>query len=156
MTDTTTTDTTQTTTDTILNRATARDMYRDGHTVAHIARTMNRPYNTVWSWIHRTGSLRGRTVDVIGLEWFDRVNGNSYHAVRVYVDRCEVARGQFQYGYGDQYKQTAVELLGDIGACRTRSLTPLWRMAEEQGFTVHTSIETTLKRNVVEWGDGGT
>ena len=42
-------------------------------------------------------------------KWFDKINGNTYHSVR--ITRCRdnaVIVGEFQYGYGDQYKQTAL------------------------------------------------
>ncbi len=44
------------------------------------------------------------------IKWFDRVNGNTYHSVR--VTRCEdgaVFSVPYQYGYGDHYRQTALE-----------------------------------------------
>ena len=44
------------------------------------------------------------------VKWFDKVNGNTYHSVR--VTRCAdgaVLYCQFQVGYGDQYRQTALE-----------------------------------------------
>jgi hypothetical protein len=43
------------------------------------------------------------------VKWFDKVNGNTYHSVN--VTRCEDGAkvfGQFQYGYGDAYRQTAL------------------------------------------------
>ena len=48
--------------------------------------------------------------------WFDKVNGNTYHSVRVV--RCEdgaVLYGPFQYGYGDSYRQTTLELMDKAG-----------------------------------------
>ena len=50
------------------------------------------------------------------VKWFDKVNGNTYHSVR--VTRCNdgaVCVGQFQYGYGEQYRYTALELMLDNG-----------------------------------------
>jgi hypothetical protein len=44
------------------------------------------------------------------VKWFDKVNGNTYHSVS--ITRNEdgaVIKGQFQYGYGDHYRQTAIE-----------------------------------------------
>ena len=44
------------------------------------------------------------------VKWFDKVNGNTYHSVR--ITRCrdgKVICGAYQYGYGDQYRQTALE-----------------------------------------------
>ena len=46
------------------------------------------------------------------VKWFDRINGNTYHSVR--VTRCEdgaVIYCPFQYGYGDHYRQTALEAM---------------------------------------------
>lgn len=44
--------------------------------------------------------------------WFDKVNGNTYHSVRVI--RCsdsETIAHKLTYGYGDMYRQTALELM---------------------------------------------
>ena len=41
--------------------------------------------------------------------WFDRVNGNTYHSVR--VTRCRDGKTlvcPMTYGYGDQYRHTAL------------------------------------------------
>ena len=55
-------------------------------------------------------------IHVIGKEWFDRVNGNSYNAVRfdVYItgkngDRVINIVLPFSYGYGDYYMQRVSE-----------------------------------------------
>ena len=47
--------------------------------------------------------------------WFDRINGNTYHSVAVYVDGKLVGVKPFQYGYGEQYLQTAHEVLQEAG-----------------------------------------
>jgi hypothetical protein len=47
--------------------------------------------------------------------WFDRVNGNTYHSVAVHVDGKLVGVNPFEYGYGTQYMQTALELLQKAG-----------------------------------------
>lgn len=44
------------------------------------------------------------------VKWFDKLNGNSYHSVR--VTRCKDGQtivGGFTYGFGDYYRQTAIE-----------------------------------------------
>ena len=43
-------------------------------------------------------------------KWRDKVNGNTYHNVIVLLDG-KVLRSGFKYGYGNQYKETAVEML---------------------------------------------
>ena len=44
--------------------------------------------------------------------WFDRVNGNTYHSVNITdTDTGAKLYGAMAYGYGDSYKQTALELM---------------------------------------------
>lgn len=60
-----------------------------------------------------------KTIDIIALEWFDRVNGNSYFAGTVTVNYGmqdeKTLKMPYQYGYGEHYKQMAFELLQDEG-----------------------------------------
>jgi hypothetical protein len=43
------------------------------------------------------------------VKWFDKVNGNTYHSVRIErVRDGKMIYCQFQYGYGDHYKYTAL------------------------------------------------
>lgn len=53
---------------------------------------------------------------VIAKKWFDKVNGNTYHSVRCvrHLDNAIVV-GEFQYGYGENYKQTALYAMFDAG-----------------------------------------
>ena len=51
------------------------------------------------------------SITVIGRRWFQRSYGNTYHTVRVMVDGVTVWTSEKQYGYGDQYVQTAEEWL---------------------------------------------
>lgn len=50
------------------------------------------------------------TLKIEGRRWFQKSYGNTYHSVTVYVND-EVLRKDFEYGYGNQYLQTAIELL---------------------------------------------
>lgn len=58
-------------------------------------------------------------IEIAGRKWFDRVNGNTYHAVVVYVvngsERETLRSRELVYGYGDGYLQTACELLQKAG-----------------------------------------
>ena len=51
--------------------------------------------------------------------WFDRINANTYHSVTVTVKHARkedlVLRRDYEYGYGEQYLQTAHELLSEAG-----------------------------------------
>ena len=51
-----------------------------------------------------------------GFKWFDKVNGNTYHSVRIV--RCRdgaTVTVPFTYGYGDHYKETALLAMGVAG-----------------------------------------
>lgn len=46
------------------------------------------------------------------VRWFDRINGNTYHSVRVTkLDDGKEIVSPMQYGYGDSYRQTALKLM---------------------------------------------
>lgn len=53
---------------------------------------------------------------VHGLRYHDRKNGNTYHAVRIFsattsANRCLLGTVPFTYGYGDQWKHSAMDFL---------------------------------------------
>ena len=55
------------------------------------------------------------TIHIEGRRWFQRGPGNTYHSVRIFRDGAQVAYLPFQYGYGEQFLQTAWEWLGKNG-----------------------------------------
>lgn len=54
-----------------------------------------------------------------GRKWFDRVNGNTYHGVTVTIKHNKgddlILHSGRVYGYGEQYIQTAIELIQKAG-----------------------------------------
>ncbi len=46
-----------------------------------------------------------------GRRWFQRGPGNTYHSVRIYGNGELLATLPYQYGYGDQFLQTALDWL---------------------------------------------
>ena len=53
-----------------------------------------------------------------GFEWFDKINGNSYHTIKItnLKDNCVIYRSEnIVYGYGSQYEQTAYDELIKLG-----------------------------------------
>lgn len=52
---------------------------------------------------------------IIGRRWFEKTNGNTYHSVEVYKDGELLGRVPFAYGYGDQYRQSAFDILVKLG-----------------------------------------
>lgn len=50
-------------------------------------------------------------IEIHGKRWFQKTYGNTYHTARIYVDGELVTTTPMQYGYGEQYMQTAWEWL---------------------------------------------
>ena len=56
---------------------------------------------------------------IIGMKWFDRPNGNTYHVARLYInDRETVFNSPIEYGYGTAYMTTAAETAINHGYSR--------------------------------------
>ena len=82
---------------------------------------------------------------VIAKKWFDKINGNTYHSVRCvrHKDNAVVV-GSFRYGYGEHYKQTALEVMFDAGwfKCFTR---PVWAgMRNENKIDIVNYTQNTI------------
>ena len=56
-----------------------------------------------------------KVITIIGREWFDKVNGNSYFSATAYIDNKEGFEVPFQYGYGDQYIWETFDALDKAG-----------------------------------------
>jgi len=54
-------------------------------------------------------------VTIEGKRWFEKTNGNTYHSVSVYINNELIGRVPLTYGYGEQYIQSAFELLSEFG-----------------------------------------
>jgi hypothetical protein len=50
-------------------------------------------------------------ITIAARRWFDRRYGNTYHSVSVWVDGEHIGRVDMAYGYGEQYLQSAHDLL---------------------------------------------
>ena len=80
-------------------------------------------------------------------KWFDKVNGNTYHSVRVLdtVSQLQL-KVPFQYGYGEHYRTTAQQEMIKQG----------W-IKEEFKHTDFLNLhyiceEDCKKRDVIAWG----
>jgi hypothetical protein len=58
-------------------------------------------------------------LEIKGREWFDKVNGNSYHCVYISINNKLVITVPFTYGYGDAYIQSATQAINDAGIVNT-------------------------------------
>ncbi len=53
-----------------------------------------------------------------GRRWFQRTAGNTYHSVRIFANGALLASLPYQYGYGDQWIETALQWLHANGHIR--------------------------------------
>jgi len=84
-----------------------------------------------------------------GRRWFDKVNGNTYHSVRIWVNGEVFGQLGLTYGYGDQYIVTATNYLVDCGVLHedTRNW-PLGRIRREFGIVIYTTVADGPKRDL--------
>lgn len=81
-------------------------------------------------------------VVIEGRRWFDKVNGNTYHSATLYVNNEQIDRVPFEYGYGDQYKQTGYALIEKNYNMKISG----WRDLE--GYNIRTTVQDGLKRDL--------
>ena len=103
--------------------------------------------------------MRILTIDVQAKEWFDRTYGNSYVAIRLYINygmKDEVTLyGPYTYGYGDYYMQYAKELLYKNGYIEDiEEFCTLSTYCRQRGIVLRQSKETRCyKKDVKIWGE---
>lgn len=96
-----------------------------------------------------------KTINIAALEWFDKVNGNSYFSGIISVDyglpTAKEFKMPFQYGYGEQYIHAAKEVLVKNGLISPNDeREPLWRYCEDKNIQLtYTKRENCKKREVV-------
>lgn len=81
----------------------------------------------------------------------DRINGNTYHAVRVLdTKHHELISSDFCYGYGDQFMETARKLMTKKGWLNFENK----RFSVEDCNQIHVIIENDCKKKEVKsWGN---
>lgn len=85
-----------------------------------------------------------------GRRWFQRTNGNTYHAARVYLGGKLVYTSPIRYGYGEQYVVTGLEEAIEAGLLPA-GLTSV-RKAEEAGYSVdYFAEDVKTKRDLAEF-----
>lgn len=60
-------------------------------------------------------TFAGQALHIEGRRWFQRTFGNTYHSVRIWINGEQVVCLPFQYGYGEQFLQTALDWLREQG-----------------------------------------
>jgi hypothetical protein len=71
--------------------------------------------NVMIGSIGATRKPKVKSVEIRGARWFDKTYGNTYHAVKVYVNDELIGTSPISYGYGDSYVQTAEAILNKAG-----------------------------------------
>ena len=99
-------------------------------------------------------------VTIHGRRWFQRSYGNTYHTVTVEIDGKHVYTSPEEYGYGDQYIQTAMDWIESIDGGGQNALVALipkrisydngghealWQWAERTGMT-YSAIASDVSR----------
>lgn len=87
------------------------------------------------------------------VKWFDKVNGNTYHSVK--VTRCEdgetITTG-WMYGYGEHYRQTALELMVSNDWIPKRYTKKTYEFERANDYPIQWNVTDGLKRDVVANG----
>ena len=86
----------------------------------------------------------GDVLTIEGRRWFDKVNNNTYHSVRIILNAKVIYKSEKTYGYSDQYIVTALKYLNNEGYTNRDSLYYL----HKDGIKVFTSVTDGLKKNL--------
>ena len=80
-----------------------------------------------------------KSLVIIGRRWFQKSYGNTYHTAEVIVDGETIGTTKEEYGYGDQYIQSARDLLVEKGIIPDNNAAvncqPLWRYCEQNNIS---------------------
>lgn len=90
----------------------------------------------------------------IAKRWFDKVNGNTYHSVRITrLKDDKTIVGQFQYGYGEHYRQTALEVMLKAGWLPSQyNNDNKYSYERENNYPIYWNVSNGLKRDCVRNG----
>jgi hypothetical protein len=85
-----------------------------------------------------------KQITIIGRRWFDRLNGNTYHSARIYVNNELIHTIGMTYGYGEQYEQNAIQWLKDNGHINK----DLMRYEVREKYALVSECSDSLKRDL--------
>jgi len=85
------------------------------------------------------------------IKWFDKVNGNTYHSVKVTKTKSgEIITHPKTYGYGDHYRQTALEIMLKAGWLPKKYTKKDIHMYErENNYPIDWNVKEGLKRECI-------
>lgn len=87
-------------------------------------------------------------VEFLGRNWFDRVNGNTYFSAIALHNGNEIARIDFDYGYGDQwlYEITKLVIVNQLQRGEKQQPWQFIDQLEENGIAVFTNCEKVSRK----------
>jgi hypothetical protein len=97
--------------------------------------------------------MKIKTLDINALEWFDKINGNSYFAGTITINYGmkteKTLKMPFQYGYGESYLQETESILASNGFIVYGDISPLWRYCKDNKIILRTNKkENCLQRQL--------
>lgn len=75
------------------------------------------------------------SMHIEGRRWFQTSYGNTYHSATIYKDGEKLVKIGPEYGYGDQYLQTAVDWLKKHGLLPEEAKGSTRYLREEAGIS---------------------
>jgi len=94
-----------------------------------------------------------KTIDINAIEWFDRVNGNSYFAGTITInygmENTVELKMPFQYGYGNYYEYEALDVIkNELNCFRSfASDESIWRICQKSGIILRRSKKENCKKS---------
>ena len=86
--------------------------------------------------------------------WFDKVNGNTYHSVR--ITRAKDGKAivsPFKYGYGEQYRQSGLKAMIDSKWIKGYTKNDVsCRFERDRNYPILWNVSDGLKRDCVANG----
>lgn len=89
----------------------------------------------IWAMELR-GKPQIKSITVIGKQWHDKINGNTYCSADAIVDG-KVYKTAYTYGDGDYYVQSACEMLNRYGVIYTPEYMPLWQYCSDNSIVLN-------------------
>ena len=88
-------------------------------------------------------------------EWFQKSYGNSYFAVKVYVNDKLIGTSKIEYGYGSQYEQKGMDILKKAGYLRgVKATMPSRYFRDRKGVKYTGSIsEVSRERDLKDFAN---
>lgn len=86
------------------------------------------------------------------VRWFDKINGNTYHSVKItrISDNAVLKSQPIVYGYGDCYKQTALDLMLKNSWIEEKYNEGrlIWSFERENNYPIFWNVSDGLKRDM--------